>query len=77
MERYLTANDAALEVGVTETTIRNLTERRALPVAAETLSGIRLYRLEDVRQLAEERAAAGKRSRRPIVAVPPTEVATA
>lgn len=77
MERYLTANDAASEIGVTETTVRNLTERGALAVAAETLSGIRLYLLEDVRQLANERAATGKRSRRSAVTLSPVDVVSA
>lgn len=64
MERYLTANDAASEMGVTETTVLNMAKRGELAVAAETRSGIRLYRPEDVRRLAAERAAAGKRGRR-------------
>ena len=56
MERYLTANDAAREMGVTETTVVNMVKRGELPQAAETRSGIRLYRPEDVRRVAAERA---------------------
>lgn len=73
MERYLTANDVAAELGVTETTVLNMVKREELPVVAETLSGIRLYRLEDVRHLADERAALGKRGRRSRPALPVSE----
>ncbi len=63
MERYLSAHDASRILGVTGNAVHLMARRGELPVAGETLSGIRLFRLEDVRRLAAERAAKGQRGR--------------
>ena len=56
MKIYLTPADAAVELGVTPATIRNLADRRQLRVAATTKSGIRLFEESDVITLAARRA---------------------
>ncbi len=61
MERYLSAHDASRILGVTGNAVLLMAKRGELPVAGETVSGIRLFRLEDVRKVAAERAAQGKR----------------
>ena len=63
MERYLSTQDAAHILGVTDTAVRLMVQRGELPVAGETASGIRLFRPDAVRKLATERHAQGKRSR--------------
>ncbi len=70
MEKYLSTHDAAVELGVTDTAVANFVRRGELPVAAATRSGIRLFRLEDVRQLAAKRVAEGRRGRVVEVGVP-------
>jgi hypothetical protein len=63
MEKYLSANDASRILGVTGNAVHLMAKRGELPVAGETVSGIRLFRLDDVRKLAAERAAKGRRAR--------------
>ena len=63
MERYLSTHDAAVELGVTDTAVTNIVRRGELRVAAETRSGIRLFRLDDVRKLAAERGNKGRPGR--------------
>lgn len=62
MERYLSTQDAARILGVTDTAVRNMIQRGELPVAGELASGIRLFRVDAVRKLAAERISQGKRS---------------
>ncbi len=73
MERYLSSQDAATILGVTDTAVRLMIQRGELPVAGEMASGIRLLRLEAVQKLAAERIAQGKRRRRVEMFVPETE----
>lgn len=55
MEKYLSAHDASRILGVTGNAVLLMAKRGELPIAAETESGIRLFRRKDVEQLAERR----------------------
>ena len=57
METLLTAADAARILGVVPARVRQLANEGQLPPAATTVSGTRLFRLEDVQRLAEVREA--------------------
>ena len=57
MERLLTVADAARILGVVPARVRQLANEGQLPPAATTVSGTRLFRREDVEQLAEVRKA--------------------
>jgi excisionase family DNA binding protein len=57
MERLLTAADAARILGVVPARVRQLANEGQLPPAATTVGGTRLFRREDVEQLAEVREA--------------------
>ena len=57
MERLLTVADAARILGVVPARVRQLANEGQLPPAATTVKGTRLFRLEDVEQLAEVRKA--------------------
>jgi hypothetical protein len=59
MERYLSANSAGRVLGVTAQAVHQMAKRGDLPVAAETESGIRLFRRVDVEHLATVRAGVG------------------
>jgi excisionase family DNA binding protein len=61
VERLLTVADAARILGVVPARVRQLANEGQLPPAATTVRGTRLFRLEDVEQLAEVREA--KRNR--------------
>ena len=61
MEQLLTAADAARILGVVPARVRQLANEGQLPPAATTVGGTRLFRREDVQQLADARAA--KRNR--------------
>ena len=76
MERYLSTQDAAHILGVTDTAVRLMVQRGELPVAGETASGIRLFRPDVVRKLPTERHAQGKRSRHNDRIAPGQEVAS-
>ena len=53
---FLTSADAASLLGVTPAAVRLMVQRQELPVAAETLGGIRLFERGDVEALARKRA---------------------
>lgn len=55
MERYLSAHDAGRILGVTAQAVHQMVRRGVLPVAGATESGIRLFRREDVHELAQKR----------------------
>ena len=55
MERLLTVADAARILGVVPARVRQLANEGQLPPAATTVSGTRLFRLEDVQRLADVR----------------------
>ena len=57
MEMLLTVADAARILGVVPARVRQLANEGQLPPAATTVSGTRLFRLEDVQRLAEVREA--------------------
>jgi DNA-binding transcriptional MerR regulator len=57
MDKLLTAADAARILGVVPARVRQLANEGQLPPVATTVSGTRLFRLEDVEQLADARAA--------------------
>jgi excisionase family DNA binding protein len=57
METLLTAADAARILGVVPARVRQLANEGQLPPAATTVGGTRLFRREDVEQLAEVREA--------------------
>jgi excisionase family DNA binding protein len=57
VERLLTVADAARILGVVPARVRQLANEGQLPPAATTVRGTRLFRLEDVEQLAEVREA--------------------
>jgi DNA-binding transcriptional MerR regulator len=61
MDKLLTAADAARILGVVPARVRQLANEGQLPPVATTVSGTRLFRLEDVEQLAAAREA--KRNR--------------
>jgi excisionase family DNA binding protein len=61
VERLLTVADAARILGVVPARVRQLANEGQLPPAATTLRGTRLFRQEDVEQLARVREA--KRNR--------------
>jgi DNA-binding transcriptional MerR regulator len=55
MPEFLTAGDAAKETGLTAMGVKAASDRGALPVAAMTRGGIRLYRPEDVARFKKDR----------------------
>jgi DNA-binding transcriptional MerR regulator len=57
MEKFLSAADASRPLFVTTATVRLMVRRKELPVTAETVGGIRLFRRSDVEKLAQLRAA--------------------
>ena len=57
MEKYLSAHDASRILDVTGNAVLLMAKRGELEVAAETESGIRLFRREAVQRLAEARKA--------------------
>ena len=61
MDRLLTVADAARILGVVPARVRQLANEGQLPPAATTVRGTRLFRQEDVEQLARVREA--KRNR--------------
>jgi hypothetical protein len=62
MEKYLSAHDASRILDVTGNAVLLMAKRGELEVAAETESGIRLFRREDVERLAHDREAKRARS---------------
>ena len=54
--RYLSTADASRVLGVTPATVRQMVQRRALPVAAMTEGGMHLFHRKDVKTLARRRA---------------------
>jgi DNA-binding transcriptional MerR regulator len=52
---FMTAGDAAKEVGITAMGIKAAADRGALPVAATTSGGIRLFRRIDVENFKKAR----------------------
>ncbi len=57
MDRLLTVADAARILGVVPARVRQLANEGQLPPVATTVSGTRLFRQEDVEQLAAAREA--------------------
>ena len=55
--RYLSTADASRVLGVTPATVRQMVQRRVLPVAAMTEGGMHLFRRKDVEAVACRRAA--------------------
>jgi DNA-binding transcriptional MerR regulator len=64
MDKLLTAADAARILGVVPARVRQLANEGQLPPAATTVSGTRLFRLEDVEQLADAREAKRNQAQR-------------
>lgn len=61
MERYMSAPEAALLLGVATQTVYDLIKRGSLPLAATTEGGMYLLRRADVERVAAERAARPRR----------------
>lgn len=55
-EKFLTSADASRVLGLTPAAVRLIVNQGRLKVAAETESGIRLFRRADVERLARSRA---------------------
>jgi len=64
METLLTAADAARILDVVPARVRQLANEGQLPPAATTVGGTRLFRREDVEQLADVREAKRNRAER-------------
>jgi DNA-binding transcriptional MerR regulator len=64
MDKLLTAADAARILGVVPARVRQLANEGQLPPAATTVSGTRLFRREDVQQLADAREAKRNQAQR-------------
>jgi excisionase family DNA binding protein len=62
VDRLLTVADAARILGVVPARVRQLANEGQLPPAATTVRGTRLFRQEDVEQLAEVREAKRRRA---------------
>jgi excisionase family DNA binding protein len=54
----MTSSDAARILGLSSDMVRLLARRGALPIAARTIGGVRLFRREDVERVARDRAGA-------------------
>jgi DNA-binding transcriptional MerR regulator len=63
MERFLTPADAGRLLGLTAASVRRLERVGALPAAATTEGGIRLFRRIEVAALARQRARQRKGAR--------------
>ncbi len=63
MEMFLSVADASRILNVTPQTVRLMVRRRTLAVAAKTVGGIQLFRMDQVEQLAAARQAQGGRRR--------------